>query len=1301
MRRTARTVLTVFLAVWCLTFYGCGGKRAEYTEQSNSIKTYKDIPGITNEEISAIENLKEENGRFSYAFLYKEDAFIKTDGAYKIFSEQLCTLMSKLFGAEFIPQSYGSWDSLIDALYNGTVDFASYAFPAFEDETGLLYTTTPISDKPLKVFMSHEYFRNIDEGQINILRLGFLNGSKMGFLDGTVIERIISENYPDISFESVYTPDFETAAQMLSDGTMDMFVADAAAYLEFYDHDAIVSYDFFKMMHTPLSITATNPDLAPVISAFNKYLVAGGSYAVQELKHQSDKEYVKQKLYLTFTEEEREFVNEHRNQNIKIDIGLQHDAYPVSFYNKNDKEYQGIALDILAEVTELTGIVFEPKTTTSSTPLYEISTLLLEGEIQMMTQLLYTDSGKDDYIWSENPYYTSSYALLSKNELPDLEAHQIYYVKVGTVNKSAYEEVFKTWFPQHPDTVVFDTVEDGFDALEKGEIDLLMLSDSMLLTITQFREHSGYKVNYDMGIPLEAYFGYNRYETVLCSIVDKASEYIDIEKFSDTWVNRTFDYSRKIAKIQADFLLVILLSSFIVIAGITFMFLKNKRLSKTLLERSAKLSTILSTIPDIVFSMDNELVYTGCNHSFESLCGYKEEEIIGKSDADIFGSDKGKKEMIALFAKTNRKCLETKETIKIEEWVDFKDGTKKYMETIKTPLLQNNEVVGIIGISRDITGHRDAMDEVLEANRIKNTFLANMSHEIRTPMNAIIGTTEILLGGELTDKQREYAYDINVSSHALLAIINDILDLSKIENGKLEINPVDYNFHVLLDNIKSMFIFLAENKGIGFKYESKGIIPKFIYGDDIRLRQVLTSICGNAIKFTRKGYIKLVVIIEEKNIVFKVEDTGVGIQKEELSKLFDAFYQADIKKRRSSGTGLGLAISKTIVEMMDGVIKVDSVYGKGTVFHISIPLIPGNENKVDYKREKSNKSFIAPATRILIVDDNEVNLKVAQGLLNLYQIKAETALSGAEAIEMIKKSRYDIVFMDHMMPEMDGIETVSEIRKLGPEQEDLPIVALTANAILGAKEMFLMNGFDGFVAKPINTNELTSVMLQFIPPEKVMEATVNNKNNEESSAGFLDVMKSISEINTDIGLNRVSGVLKLYYDTLKSFYKKLLNECIKMEECLNGGDLHDFSIKVHGMKSVLATIGAMNLSQSAYELETASKNYELSYCKEYAPGFLERLRALNESLSDVFKKDGETEVKIEGSNKLLNEKITEALRAAKNFDNTLGSEIIEELLKFDYGDEIHALLQKAGDAFSDFDCDRAAEHLSMIENPTQ
>jgi signal transduction histidine kinase/DNA-binding NarL/FixJ family response regulator/HPt (histidine-containing phosphotransfer) domain-containing protein len=587
-------------------------------------------------------------------------------------------------------------------------------------------------------------------------------------------------------------------------------------------------------------------------------------------------------------------------------------------------------------------------------------------------------------------------------------------------------------------------------------------------------------------------------------------------------------------------------------------------------------------------------------------------------------------------------------------------------------------------------------------NRQKSTFLANMSHEIRTPMNAIIGMTDLLNYEPLNKRQMGFINDIKVSARSLLSIINDILDMSKIEAGKFELNPINYDLHMLLDNIFSMFSFVTQKKGLDFKYETEGKIPRYLYGDDIRLKQVLTNICSNAVKYTEKGYVKFKVTATANKLMFEIKDSGIGIRKEDIPKLFNTFQRIDTDKNRNViGTGLGLSISKTFVEMMGGKIIVDSEYEQGSVFLIVIPIVLGRKEEV-----KSNKglpegqSLSAPDANVLVVDDNEFNIRVAEGLIGLFKINVHTAFSGKEAIEMVQKINYDIVFMDHMMPEMDGVEAAGRIRELGEKYKKLPIIALTANAVQGAREMFLSNGFDGFISKPIDIQEMYRILKEWLPLEKIeikKENAPEKAKKEEENSEFLHTMQKIDEINMEVGLSRVSGMENMYKETLELFYQKLIPECDSMYNMINYGDINGFSISVHAMKSALSTIGAMSLSEAALRLETSAKDNDFGFCVDRFPPFRNRLVKLHEELSAVFPNAAKKEVKKKNGDKAyLMEKIKKALEAASEFDDA-GLDVVNDLLNYDFGERNNDLLESVAKAFKDFNFSDATELLNKLK----
>ena len=439
--------------------------------------------------------------------------------------------------------------------------------------------------------------------------------------------------------------------------------------------------------------------------------------------------------------------------------------------------------------------------------------------------------------------------------------------------------------------------------------------------------------------------------------------------------------------------------------------------------------------------------------------------------------------------------------------VRFEKDGKFYKGELRTVADNEQRARGYTVLIIDITDTHKYISELHmmreqaeAANHAKSNFLANMSHEIRTPMNAIVGMSELLIEESHGRRIQEYAYDIKTAALNLLAIINDILDLSKVEAGKMDLVEEEYYVIEEMQDTINLVKLAAEQKGLQFKIKLSDSIPCKLYGDAGRIRQILINILNNAIKFTREGYVSLdvsgqYIATDVMDLKLVVEDTGIGIKEEDLSAIFESFRQLDMNRnRQSEGTGLGLAITKQLVTLMNGDIKVESKYGEGTRFEIHIKqrvadktTIRDSQNQEVKKelKEEGQKELVAEEYRVLIVDDNAMNRKVANAMLKKYQFKLAEADSGKAAIERVKLVKYDLILMDHMMPEMDGVEATKIIREeCGENGQNAIIIALTANALQGAREMYLANGFDDFLSKPFDREQLSELLERWVPAEK-------------------------------------------------------------------------------------------------------------------------------------------------------------------------------------------------------------------------
>ena len=632
------------------------------------------------------------------------------------------------------------------------------------------------------------------------------------------------------------------------------------------------------------------------------------------------------------------------------------------------------------------------------------------------------------------------------------------------------------------------------------------------------------------------------------------------------------------------------------------------------------------------------------------------------------------------------------------------DRCEKYLTEREWTIEEQNfasSLADLMALAISGSERRIAQDLAEKANQAKSDFLATMSHEIRTPMNAIIGMSELLLSEKMEISQLRYVRDIHVSAMALLNIINDILDLSKVQSGKLSLVPAHYEFDVFIDSVCSVVNILTENKNISFKLHIEGSFPECLYGDDVRLRQLLLNILGNAIKFTNEGSVGLSISTTETSINFSISDTGIGIQAEDIPTLFNAFTQADMQKnRRKEGTGLGLSISKSLVDMMGGSITVESVYGQGTVFNISIPKVIGDVALI--QKAYDNEDLIcAPDARVLVVDDNAVNLNVACGLLRLNMINAETAESGKQAIEMIRNNQYDIIFMDYMMPELDGTETSKIIRSSGI---NIPIIALTANVIANTKEDFLAAGMNDLLTKPIKKATMNKILKNWLPAEKIKKVQDEKPSADEAldekTRAFWEKIERIEYLSTQAGMERVSGQKDIYKKSLKLMLNEIEKCDENLKEFLASGDMNNFSIEAHSMKSSLANIGAMELSALALELETASHNKEFSFCASHTLPFLEKLVSLKTALAVAFSDNSQSQTPeaqhLPAELTAIFEKLITAFNKTdfKAIDEGINS--LNTLPELAGNNALQAEIEKIKDAVLMMDYDGAAEIMQKL-----
>ena len=529
----------------------------------------------------------------------------------------------------------------------------------------------------------------------------------------------------------------------------------------------------------------------------------------------------------------------------------------------------------------------------------------------------------------------------------------------------------------------------------------------------------------------------------------------------------------------------------------------------------------------------------------------------------------------------------------------------------------------------------EAAQQANQANEAKSYFLSTMSHDIRTPMNAILGLNEMVLRDSRDDNIRMYSESIRTAGNTLLGIINDILDFSKIEAGKMELINVDYSFVSLLNDLVNMVQKKAEDKGLVFNLDIDRNIPSTLNGDEIRIKQVIINILSNAVKYTGQGSVtfsaharKLSDKPDSIMLKISVADTGTGIKPEDLGRLFVAFERIEEKKNRNiEGTGLGMAITQRFLDMMGSHLEVESEYGRGSVFSFEleqkvVKWDPIGDFEEAYRRSISERTsyhekFTAPDARVLVVDDTPVNLTVFVSLLKRTGLKIDTAESGDEGISLFIKNHYDVIFLDHMMPDKDGIETLKEMKAITDTQNTLtPVICLTANAISGMREMYTNAGFDDYLTKPIDAERLETMLLQYLPDDKVTCVSGDDDIDEDEDQALPDFLYDIKEIDTDSGLN-YCGDGESYVDALMMYMGSAEKKAEEIEKYRAAGDIKNVTIKVHALKSASRSIGALELGEFAERLEKAGDSGDQETLYQELDKLLLRYRQLARDLEPL------------------------------------------------------------------------------------
>ena len=1067
--------------VLCVLFFLSGCRAAEQKQDVSSyITDYKNIPGVTQAEIEAIERLREKYDVFTYGTMASSEAFIMDDGQRGGFSVLMCDLLTSMFGIPFEHEIY-VWNDLLDALNDSSLHFSGEVTPTPERRRQY-YMTDAIYERTVMMFRVN---------QQSLSDIALTRPPRLAFNAGTSTFQQL-QNRLDFEVECIYVKNYDEAVEMLRAGLADAFFEEmpAAYYLEAFDD--VIAEDFFPLIYSPISMSTASEELAPVINIVQKFLLSGGIDYLAEMYEQGISAYTHTKLYSNFTLAEKSYIAQQQRRNEVVIAVMDADNYPISFYNKNEKEFQGIAVDVLNEITALTGIAFEPVSAAGRISGKNSNTPIIV--VQMSSKQNKTDTG---YIWADAPFAMDRYALLARVDYPDIEMNQILYSKVGLISGTPYEAIFREWFPDNSNYMVYSTAADAFKALDNGMIDCIMGTQNLLISQTHYYERPEYKAAmvFDYDIPFS--FSYPTGDGQLHSIIDKVQRVIPVQTYNDRWGRKVFNYQNLLLRDMLPFFIV---ASAVLLVSLLLLFMqhmKNRKLGKSLEQlvrvrtkaletETATLSTLISAIPDLIFCKDIKFHYTRSNQSYLRYVNKTAEELIGRTDEFCFTAP----DACRRYRQTDEEVLRTGCSVVQEETICSWNGVNRLFEVVKTPLIENGKTIGIVGVARDITSRKLIEEEARVASKAKSDFLARMSHEIRTPLNAIIGMARIARVS-INNKEKTLSSidEISTASMHLLGILNDVLDMSKIESGKFEISTTVFHLQSAMHEVASMISQRCKEKFIRFEHNVDTLADVWLLGDKLRLNQVIINLLGNAVKFTNiDGRVSFNVdtVLDTKTAIrlaFTISDTGIGMSEEQIQRLFKPFEQADKTiATRFGGTGLGLAISQNLVNLMGGIITVQSKSGEGSAFRFELEFRKTAAEKP--AEDAAMPELDLSGKRILLAEDVDINRVILMELLAPTRVAIEEASDGRKAADMFLASApgyYDLIFMDIQMPELDGYQATQAIRGADHENaKTVPIIAMTANAYQEDVNKALAVGMNGHLSKPIDIEMVMLTLLKVL-----------------------------------------------------------------------------------------------------------------------------------------------------------------------------------------------------------------------------
>jgi signal transduction histidine kinase/CheY-like chemotaxis protein len=1232
-------------------------------EEHPVFSSYLEIPGVTSEDIDAVGRLLTRKDSFSLAAGMTTEAFYDDSGEIKGFSALLCDWLSGLFGVPFDPIILDG-TRIRSGLESHDIDLTCELTGDDENRKNCLMTDA-ITERPVRLIFIAGRDSPFKTAERRPLRYVFLRDAS--------IYGMVSPFIGDSS-EPLFADSYDAVHKMLQSGEADAFLAEGPEEAAFDDYGDVMAEDFFPPIYSRISLSTRNPELKPVIDVVQKALRGGAAYHLAELYNDGYHDYLRHKLFARFTRDELSYINLHTVSETSIPIAAEYDNYPISFYNRQEEQWQGIALDVLSGVEKLTGLSFVTVNDERSGGA-ELLKLLQGGEAAMRTELAHTRENEGKFLWADVPYLTDYYALLSKSDFEDINLNQVLYLSVGLIQGTTFAEVFMEWFPGHANIEEYPNIDQAFGALERGNTDLVMATRNLLLSRTNYLEQPGYKANIVFNRVYESSFGFNAGESVLKSIIDKAQCFVDTTGISDRWSRRTFDYRAKIAQARIPWLIGttigliwLLLMSFNVLRMHKY---GERRLERIVHERTRELE--MQTEAAQVASRAKGEFLAHMSHEIRTPMN----AIIGMSELAQRAKDM---RSMSVYITDIKRAGNNLMSI-INDILDFSKIESGKLEITPVPYLLSSLISDVLSVARVrllkkpiiFTANVDGgiPDSLLgDEVRIRQILHNLLSNSIKYTEEGHISLT--VSGKRNDDKTIALSFDvgdsgIGIKPEDMDSIFDNFVRLEHSRNRYIEGTGLGLAISRSLCQAMGGDITVSSVYGRGSVFRAT-LVQSFL--DEKSLAAVEDPESKSVLLYDHRPLCAESVLFALQNLGAPV--TTAADPDDFLSKLSRGEHQFAFASSGVIGRASDVIKAEKLRTELVLLAALEETQGAQDVQNITMPAysltVANVLNHAKFAEscfKGQTARFTAPGARVLVVDDNRTNLYVTKGLLMPYLIKVDTCEKGEDALTLAGSIRYDLIFMDHMMPVMDGVETTARLR--GMKNSGVPIVALTANAVSGMREMFLEKGMDDFLSKPIDPSKLDTILCRWIPRDKQIASDegVSGEISPDMPSEWPE-WANVEGVDAESARIRFDGDFDVYRQVAQA-YVEHTPAILSRLRAPSEDSLDEYIIDIHGIKSSSYSIGADTVGALAEALETCAKAGGVGEVLAKNGGFILAAERLIENLASMLK---DPAIPKEG---LLRETPDEALLhaiylACETYDIKAMEEALSSLERYTYKD---------------------------------